>query len=861
MAVGNAYVERSTGDTNCDINRHLIIRKSSQHSEIIVDKEGVSLLNGNVTTNETETHCLKFDGATNHKCSKEKLMKENEKISGKSSFNDITNKEKESHDQNVSSDEDSTLSSCSSSDDDGQEASDKQNIYEELLKRLKANEEKKNINKNKSSSENSSSTFQKSHKTNISPKKYSSNSTINEDNFEKRNGDIENLNVGVDFFLPSSVTEKFQEMFYEDSGEEEQNNANKDKGMRVTFDDLIIGRPNKNSFVGETLLENTSSQNRSLIDETKEKVSHRRQKAKVKETFYDASSVHTKSENTKQPVCNSAVMDLKLHSPEMTLYRKLSGLPLKHEIKKNGGRKDIKSKKTTVANSRQKPKNIIIDPKLKILPDKKNIVAFDNSKKSKTEARAPRTISNTEKDCGKDAMIKNENRLKNNFVTASKNLQNKSGIEIIASNAQPKKVEEVKLINDVNVKRGNFDEIYNIKEEVEHDNIVNSDSKNRVLNKNHVNNVDGQTNLKKKSDSKNTISNKNYLNKEDDQSILKRKLNSDSKTTMSKKNPVLITDDKGIAKEKLSQPAKNAIINGKKPTTTKTEYLRKNTMRTLTENKELSSKHNSINSEIAPVNMELKTNKEQVRPSTFAHLVQPKKEPVKQKVLSARKEERFDVRNLHSLDKSSKTKEPSESLKGRQHLTKETIHSQSINEMKTHTVSFPFILGQSTSKTYNVRAAIQQTMSMIMRSPAETLRRSSFSDMLNVSSKASTLKTSVSDNTRRKVCPACVVRVDEEDCEPDENPLDPWDTEYHSKRFVRCTCMPRNTVNFKTVMNQLLQETSSSYILPTESCQDTEVENGEDNRVNKSLFRKNNNIYKLSQLLHTLLKIRDLLVT
>lgn len=45
MAVDNAYVERSTGDMNCDANKQSIIRTRSQHCEIIVNKEEASNLN------------------------------------------------------------------------------------------------------------------------------------------------------------------------------------------------------------------------------------------------------------------------------------------------------------------------------------------------------------------------------------------------------------------------------------------------------------------------------------------------------------------------------------------------------------------------------------------------------------------------------------------------------------------------------------------------------------------------------------------------------------------------------------------------------------------------------------------------
>lgn len=628
-----------------------------------------------------------------------------------------------------------------------------------------------------------------------------------EDNFDNRNGDMENLDVGVDFFLPSSVTEKFQEMFYEESGEEDtlpQNNGNKDKNMRVTFDDLIIGRPKKhsrethseNTATKNRLLNGTSIQNKTGPNQTDQQESNLRQNSKAKEKNIDSSSLKSKSEKNKKPnttICSSTGMNLKLHSPEMSLYKRLNGLPpQRHEIKKISGKKDMKSKKTIVVNTKQKAKNLpITEPKLKTSPNKKDVVCINNDQSTKNENKLSRTENKTEKDGGEDMIIKTKARQKINFIAANKNLHKKSTIEIITSNSKQQKIEEAKLPIVANCKRNYVDEKLNQKGEIKHD-IINLDSKNLDPKKNRV-------------------------QKSDETDNLKEKLNSNSKTTVSNKNHVIASDVHNIAKEKVVQPVRKGIVKEIKSAITKIEQPKKNNMRTLTAGNELSSKNNFINGEILPTNVKSKNNKVRVRPVISAQLVQPKKESSKPKSTSARKEESFDVRNLQAIDKCSKTKEPSESLKVRHHITKEAIHSPSINELKTQPTSFPFILGQSTSKTYNVRAAIQQTMSMIMRSPAETLRRSSFSEMLNVSSKASTLKTSVSCNSGRKVCPACVVRVDEEDNEPDDNPIDPWDTEYHSKRFIRCTCMPRNTVNFKTVMNQLLHDTSSSCILPTES--------------------------------------------
>ena len=632
--------------------------------------------------------------------------------------------------EEISDDEDSTLSSCSYSNSDSDEAKDKKNAYEELFKKLKENEKNIFSKKSKSSSENSSSTIPQSFKSNKSSKNNLSDCSINEDKFEKNNVEIDNLNsTALDFFLPSV---KFQEIVCEDSNDEA--NETYDKNKKVSFESMFTSAYKKHSLSNEKLTENKKKRNedpqnqypndnilKSEVIPISSKYTHNnintfkrlinfQRKSKVKDRNCDIASIQTKSETTKKSkkeITNSIIENIKFHSPEMTLYKKLNTIPIKQELKRSG-RKDIKQKNTPAINSKQKEKNINKDRKLKTVSEK---IAYSKQ------------ISNVESN---KIRIENSPHISTYSENYNKITNRKKIFENnVALNTQPKQVNGVRRHHII--KRGEED----IKSS--YMNHIQNDKRTSVNSKNHI-----------------TIN--NYLNKTEKQELLL---------------PNGILRSEKVSKNPLSKREKYSA-------------------------KEFSSHHSpkNENEEVLNANVKLKNNNPSAAVVELPHV---KKEFSKLKTISNQNDDKRNNRSPQTVN-NSKSKDNIENVKGKHNLSKETLCTQNITDIKSLTASFPFILGQSTSKTYNVRAAIQQTMSMIMKSPAETLRRSSFSKMF-ISSKESTQKSCSSYSSSRKVCPACVTRVDENEEDQDDIPIDPWDTEYHSKHFIRCICMPRNTVN------------------------------------------------------------------
>ncbi|XP_073972448.1 uncharacterized protein isoform X1 [Rhodnius prolixus] len=216
--------------------------------------------------------------------------------------------------------------------------------------------------------------------------------------------------------------------------------------------------------------------------------------------------------------------------------------------------------------------------------------------------------------------------------------------------------------------------------------------------------------------------------------------------------------------------------------------------------------------------------------------------------------------------------------------TKNNYYSNKDNTTQTLAQSLgfnaiPFIVGQSTSRSYHIGLNIQQTMSLMKHTPSmPALKLGMEPSTGNISDKTSTFGSILSTSYyKMKTCPACATTkpfndggIDEYDDEELENVDDPWyvpqkDTwdkqNIANRKRARCTCLPKNVISFNQVLNQLFQKEGTAQIRPHSSSETQVVIKSEDesekNDQEKKMIVRPNNAFYFTRLLRNIQRIQD----
>ncbi|KAF6206215.1 hypothetical protein GE061_017444 [Apolygus lucorum] len=194
-----------------------------------------------------------------------------------------------------------------------------------------------------------------------------------------------------------------------------------------------------------------------------------------------------------------------------------------------------------------------------------------------------------------------------------------------------------------------------------------------------------------------------------------------------------------------------------------------------------------------------------------------------------------------------------------------------IRRMKDNLMKFnaiPFIVGQSTTKSYHIGLNIQQTYSLFKQTPSITALKVSKivdNDQHSIQSRGRSTRTGYSGRSMstvrgRDTCPACGPA-------PDPSPeqlADPWavpqDEEGSAIRV--CTCLPKRIISFDQVLNQLyftdmnLLKLHPS-LLPTKEGVSEENEEIDGREKSGSLPHRGTNTLHYTKLLRSIQNLKD----
>ncbi|XP_014254782.1 uncharacterized protein LOC106669664 [Cimex lectularius] len=187
----------------------------------------------------------------------------------------------------------------------------------------------------------------------------------------------------------------------------------------------------------------------------------------------------------------------------------------------------------------------------------------------------------------------------------------------------------------------------------------------------------------------------------------------------------------------------------------------------------------------------------------------------------------------------------------------------------------PFIVGQSTNKSYHIGLNIQQTLSLFKLTPSLiSLSEGNPDKAISERSSAFTIFTSPSilqDKFRHPSCPACVHTNDS-----DDEDGDPWSIpqkdnfDQRTQATSQCNCLPKKLVSFHEVLSQLFQSDNKLFskyqnyfvnAIPAQNEEDVEKikEMVTDSQKSSVPYRPNNTFY-YTRLLRSIQKLQDTFV-